>query len=298
MAMLEQLPRLLLPSAFCSSAFCFSAFRRFGVSAFSPVPTITDSAIVIRRWDFSETSQTVSLLTRGHGIIRGLAKGAKREKGTFSGGLDLLTEGEIVAIVKSGRDLATLTDWHLQRTHRVLRENLSANRAAMYMADLVHHLLIDHDPHPNVFEALSSALAMIDGDASRADIALLQLQWATLTEAGYQPDLSATIAAPESGESQSGDRETLIFSAQAGGVVRENGTDDEQAPAGGGPVWRVRRETIELLRDLAAHNNVIPAADSVRRANRLLAAYCREIIGSEPAAMRWAFPDLTTARWP
>ncbi|MCH7602254.1 MAG: recombination protein O N-terminal domain-containing protein, partial [Planctomycetes bacterium] len=62
------------------------------------MPTISDYAICIRRWDFSETSQTVSLFTRESGIIRGLAKGAKREKGNFSGGFDLLTLGQVVAI--------------------------------------------------------------------------------------------------------------------------------------------------------------------------------------------------------
>ncbi|MCZ6836092.1 MAG: recombination protein O N-terminal domain-containing protein, partial [Planctomycetota bacterium] len=74
------------------------------------MPTISDSAVCIRRWDFSETSQTVSLFTHTHGIIRGLAKGAKREKGAFSGGFDVLTQGHLVAIVKPGRDLATLTE--------------------------------------------------------------------------------------------------------------------------------------------------------------------------------------------
>ena len=33
-------------------------------------------------------------------------------------------------------------------------------------------------------------------------------------------------------------------------------------------------------------------AAAVARANRLLAVYCREIIGSEPPAMQWAFSDL------
>ncbi|MHC4990131.1 MAG: DNA repair protein RecO, partial [Planctomycetota bacterium] len=69
------------------------------------MPTIQDQAVCIRHWDFSETSQTVSLLSREHGVIRGLAKGAKREKGTFSGGIDLLTVGEVVAITKRGREL-------------------------------------------------------------------------------------------------------------------------------------------------------------------------------------------------
>src|SRR4051812_28677764 len=116
------------------------------------MPTITDNAVVIRRWDFSETSQTVSLFTREHGVIRGLAKGAKREQGSFSGGMDLLTRGEIVAIIKSGKDLATLTAWHLQDMFRPLRQNLQANRIALYMADLVHHMIIDHDPHPRVYD--------------------------------------------------------------------------------------------------------------------------------------------------
>src|SRR6187397_1062720 len=102
--------------------------------------TITDEAVCIRRWDYSETSQTVSLFTAGHGIIRGLAKGAKREKGKFSGGIDLLSRGQVVAIVKTGRELSTLTEWDLLQTYWPLRENLAANRAGHYMADLIHHM--------------------------------------------------------------------------------------------------------------------------------------------------------------
>ena len=251
------------------------------------MPSVTDQAIVIRRWDFSETSQTVSLLTREHGLVRGLAKGAKREKGDFSGGLDLLTEGEIVALIKPGRDLATLTAWHLQRVHRVLRENLAANRAAMYMADLVHHLLIDHDPHVAVFDALSKALGLLDHDATRTETAMLQLQWATLTEAGYQPELNRDA---HSGQPLDNAAATLAFSASTGGLSN----DDHEA---GADRWRVRRETVQVLRDAAGggdHSNC--DHEHLRRANRLLAAYAREIIGSEPAALRWAFPDLAAPR--
>jgi DNA repair protein RecO (recombination protein O) len=258
------------------------------------VASITDNAIVIRRWDFSETSQTVSLFTRGHGIIRALAKGAKRDKAPFSGGLDLLTEGEMVAIIKAGRDLAMLTAWHLQRTHRVLRHELAANRAALYMADLVHHLLIDHDPHPRAFDALSEALATIDDQVALAELATLKLQWAILTEAGYQPQVERDA---RSGAALPAGQAALLFSAAAGGVTLVDADAPEHARAG----WRVRRETIEVLAALAS-GGLVDAVDhrsggeSVRRANRLLAAYCREIIGCEPGAMRWAFPDLSQQR--
>ncbi len=247
------------------------------------MPSITDIAVVIRRWDFSETSQTVSLFTREHGIVRGIAKGAKRERGMFSGGLDVLTRGQVVAIVKPGRDLATLTAWHLQETYRVLRQRLDANRAGLYMADLVHHLLTDHDPHPALFDALDTALTTLARVTDCGPV-LLGLQWRLLEEVGYRPELDRDV---ETGATLDGHDAAMFFSARAGGVT---------GSASGPACWRVRPGTIDVLRTAARR---APVADcdprSVDRANRLLAAYCRELVGAEIPAMRWAFSDLDAA---
>ncbi len=244
-----------------------------------PMPTITDNAICIRRWDYSETSQTVSLFLREHGVVRGLVKGAKRPGSAFDGGLDLLTHGQVVAIVKPNRDLATVTAWRVLEMFRVLRESLAANRAGLFMADITQLLLEEHDPHPALFDALRDALRAL-ADPSRIGAALLRFEWTALCEAGYRPELERDA---ETGSELPGGP-TLAFSAVAGGVV---------ADTGAGGRWRVRRETIELLRALA--RDEIPqgkdpgAAD---RAARLLAVYLRELLGREPKTMRWAFPDL------
>ena len=243
------------------------------------MPTITDQAVCIRHWDFSETSQTVSMLTRDHGIVRGLAKGAKRERGDFSGGIDLLTEGQLVAIVKPGRDLATLTAWHLQQVYSVLRRSLAANRAALYMADLVHRMLSPEDPHPRLFDQLLVTLGRLESGDDVA-VTLLRFQWALLESAGYRPELDQPA---DGGPPLNEDAATLAFSAQSGGVVADTGAPDR---------WRVRAETIALLRGIARGSLPAGATDheSVSRANRLLATYIRDILGVEPAAMRWAFP--------
>jgi len=47
-------------------------------------------AIIIRQVDFSETSRVVTFYTREFGKVPLLAKGAKRLKGPFESGLDLL----------------------------------------------------------------------------------------------------------------------------------------------------------------------------------------------------------------
>jgi DNA repair protein RecO (recombination protein O) len=245
------------------------------------MPTISDTAVCLRHWDFSETSQTVSLFTREHGVVRGLAKGAKRERGSFAGGIDVLTRGQVIAIVKPGRDLATLTEWHLEETFRVLRRDLEANRAAFYMADVVHNMLTDHDPHPRLFDALCRGLGALGGPAP-IPAALLEVQWAVLEETGYRPELNRDV---QTGDPIDSDLDPLTFDAQAGGLV----SDDRP-----GRGWRVRLETISLLRAVAAGEPAVTADEIVLgRANRLLAAYCRELIGREIPSLRWAFSDLS-----
>lgn len=249
------------------------------------MPTIADIAICIRHWDFSETSQTVSLFAREHGILRGLAKGSKREKGRFSGGIDLLAKGQVVAIVKPGRDLATLTDWDLIEVHWPLRQDLAAHRTGLYFADLIHHMVTDHDPHPFLFDALESALMSLRvHDEAGRETALLRFQWALLVETGYKPELTVDA---ESGRALNDEEPTMAFNPRAGGLVADNG-----APTPGR--WRVRRETVMLLRAVEKEEALTHEAplESLQRANRLLASYLREILGQEPPTFRLVFPEL------
>lgn len=249
------------------------------------MPVVNDSAIVIRTWDYSETSQTVSLFTRTHGILRGLAKGARREKGAFSGGFEVLTRGDFVAYLKSGRDLANLASWDLTFVCRSLRRDLHAFRIGMYLADLVHHMITDHDPHERLFDAMSTALYELDR-RQQHDLTLLRFQWALLRETGYQPELHRDAA---TGRSLPSEADVFIFNSQSGGLVPDDGE-------GGRSRWRVRRETVDLLRRVASikpdRECITSDNGAVDRANRLLACYVREILGNELPTMPVMFPGL------
>ncbi|HRQ73320.1 MAG TPA: DNA repair protein RecO [Phycisphaerales bacterium] len=240
------------------------------------MPTVRDQAVCVRHWDWSETSQTVSLFTRGHGLIRGIAKGARREKAPYSGGLELLTRGEVVAIVKPTGSLATLTAWDLQETFPALRRSLATFHAGMYLADLVCHAITDEDPHPALFDALLASLRSL-GDATA--VAILRFQWATLVETGYKPALGH-------GEGEQA-REVYGFSPRGGGLVMLG--DDEGDNTHSSPLWKVRAPTVQLLRRLDARQPIGDDGASLDRANRLLAAYLREILGRELPTVRWAF---------
>ncbi len=255
------------------------------------MPNLRDEAVCIRRWDFSETSQTVSLFCREHGLLRGIAKGAKREKSQFSGGIELLTRGEVLALVRKGRDLATLTDWNLLEVFPALSARLDAHRAGLYMVDLIQHLLHEGDPHTRLFDELVEALRGL-AEPRMSSRAVLRFQWALLVEAGYKPILDRDAHSGAVLPQQEG---SLAFSAEAGGTV-EAGAD-----AG---AWRVRLATVDLLRKLEEGAESGPPAvidaveersgddESVQRASRLLAAYLRHLMGQELATMRHLFGPI------
>ena len=233
---------------------------------------LSDTAICLRCWDFSETSQTVSLLTKEHGMIRGIAKGSKRDNGAFSGGFDPLTRGSIVARIKTNSDLATLTEWQLEHVWWTTRNNLDVNRGAIYMVDLVGRMLTDQDPHTNVYDTLLEALNRMDSGHD-IDWPLLRFQWALLVETGYKPTLETVC-----------ENETVVaFSSNTGGVVEDTGEIDRV---------RVRKETVHVLRMLEEGGSMQSTEpETLHRANRLLAHYLRDIIGKDTAAMRWMWDN-------
>ena len=239
------------------------------------MPTQHDQAICIRHWDWSETSQTVGLFGRALGCFRGLAKGARRERGRFSGGIDLLTRGEVGVILKRDGDLSTLTEWDTQEIFPRLRENLAANRAGWYAADVLGRMLPMLDPHPDLFDRTMVLLRSL-GSGEGVESSMLRFQWCLLQETGWQPDLS-----PPDGPS-----DEVAFDPTEGRLV----TDGERE----GP-WRIRNTTLATLRSAAAGEATMGEMDAVQRANRLLAAHLRHVLGDEPATMSWLFGKLPVA---
>ena len=239
------------------------------------MPRFKDQAICIRHIDWSESSQVVVLLTLEHGKVRGIAKGSKRASPSsvqrFSGGIELLTMGQVVAVSKRTAELATVTEWDLQDDYHYLRRDLKAQRLAMYAADLTNAMLADEDAHPVAFTAASDFLTGLGGPEGRS-LALLRFQWALLEDCGYRPELGRDVRRDGALE----EAKAYTFDPVAGGLTIENGIDD----------WRVRRQTVELLRKLSAGEDVSDAdADSIGRANRLLCVYARSILDKELPTM-------------
>lgn len=253
------------------------------------MPRFKDQAICIRDLDWSETSQVVVLLTEQHGKLRGIAKGSRRQSPSgiarYSGGIELLTVGQVVATTRPSSELASITEWDLQQDYFLLRRNFRAQRTAMYAADVCNALLAEADPHPGVFGLLGALLDDLCGGGMRAeartpngdtsagvDAALLGFQWGLLEDLGYKPELGRDVRG--GGELKS--VQTYTFDPVAGGLTSERGIAD----------WRVRSETVDALRVAASGEALgeIPGA-TLERANKLLCVYVRALLDKELPTM-------------
>ncbi len=177
---------------------------------------IKDSAVVLRRLDYSETSQVLSMFTREHGQQRLIAKGVKRSTKTrVAVGIDLLESGRVVFSRRPGKEdnLATLTEWHQEDNFAHLRRDLTRCYAAQYAAEVTSHLTEVHDPHPGLFDGLLGLLRSLEtGDALSTLAAYL---WLLLTEIGLRPDLSRCTACNR----PVGAGDALYFSSRQGGAI-------------------------------------------------------------------------------
>lgn len=261
------------------------------------MPRFKDQAVCIRDIDWSETSQVVALFTREHGKVRGLAKGSKRTSpgaiARFCGGIDLLTRGEVVATTKPSTDLATITEWDLQDPMRHLHTDLRAHRLSMYAADFVAALTMDHDPHPKVFEGLVWFLETLATENARpqAAAALLRFQWEVLADCGFKPELDRDVV---TGQLLTEAGSMLLFDPRAGGVTAEVAEGVSGLGVNDAGPWRVRSETVDLLRRLP-HKPLAALAladgERLRRANRLLCVYARAILDRELPTMKFVLEE-------
>jgi DNA repair protein RecO (recombination protein O) len=251
------------------------------------MPPAPDEAICIRQWDWSETSQTAMLFSRAHGLLRVLAKGSRRPKHPFSGGLEVLSRARIGVIVRPHSELALLTEWDLAETFPSLRSSLPIHNAGLFIADTIAHTIHDHDPHAALYDATVESLRLMRS-ADDVPAAMLKFLWNVLVETGYRPVLDTDVSTGEA----IADAPSYRFAPALGGLIADH--TEPGVPAAHTKSWRVRRETVNLLRSLDSTGLAASAAvghdpTAIDGAARLLASYLRHVLGAEPPTMPLVF---------
>jgi len=171
-------------------------------------------ALVLRTTDWSESSRIATLWTREYGKVRVLAKGGRRLRSNFESALDLLTVCSIVFLRKSSGGLDLLTEAQVVRRFPRLRADLAALYSAYYIAELLADWTEDYDPHPTLWDEALETLQALGASDVPTGPRLMRFEVVLLRELGYSPALETCI-----GCQNAVDGCGLAFSAAGGGVL-------------------------------------------------------------------------------
>jgi DNA repair protein RecO (recombination protein O) len=180
----------------------------------------TDRCICIRKVEYSETSQILTLMGRDHGLLRVIAKGAHRRTkaghSKFDGGADLLDVGEAVFTLDPAKELNTLTEWSLREGNLPLRKHLRGMYLGLYAAELLSMLLQDNDPHPQLYQRFEKSL--IDLGNEKKEETFLAFQLDLLHQTGLLADIDTCTDCGFA----IGNARSAYFSPSRGGSICEN----------------------------------------------------------------------------
>jgi DNA repair protein RecO (recombination protein O) len=166
-----------------------------------------DEGIVLRTHKLGESDRIVSILTRGHGKVRAVAKGVRKTKSRFGARLEPPTHLQL--LFYEGRELDIVTQAETVDHFRTLREDLDRLTRAVSMLEAADQLGLEGEPNEPLFTMLLGALrALADqGGPLVAPAFFLKV----LALEGFRPQVEACI--------ECGDEADLIsFDLDSGGV--------------------------------------------------------------------------------
>jgi DNA repair protein RecO (recombination protein O) len=115
-------------------------------------------AVVLRKWPVHEADEIVSLFTRSHGRIRGVAKAAAKSRRRFGGALEPMTWVTASYVERPKQDLVRLDACEVLSSPLSDPVNYARAAALAFYAEVLEEALPDHDPHEAVFRLVLAVL--------------------------------------------------------------------------------------------------------------------------------------------
>jgi DNA repair protein RecO (recombination protein O) len=168
------------------------------------------TAIPLAIHPYASTSRIVHWLTRHHGKISTLLKGALRPKSPFLGEFELFGTSELLYFSHHSSTLHTGKECALLQPRTGFRTDWRAMQAASYLTALFNKTTPEDAPHPELFELFEELLDFAEGYGRFPQF----LPWAELQfchHHGHAPQLgNCLLCSAKTG---------LRFCASQGGIV-------------------------------------------------------------------------------
>jgi DNA repair protein RecO (recombination protein O) len=152
------------------------------------MPLVETESLILKTYDLADADKIVLFLAREEGIVRGVAKGAKRLKSRFGSGLEPFTVVRLTYFQKEVLELVSIQKTELISSYFASASDPEFLQKFSYLADILIESSPPHDPNETLYRMVRACLdaAVNDPDGLFA-IGLYFEVW-LLRLSGYLPD--------------------------------------------------------------------------------------------------------------
>lgn len=151
-------------------------------------------AVVARGMKLSNSSKLVSLITEHHGLIKVVAKGARRPKSAFGAALEPVTLISCLIHHREGRELQNLSSVDIIDAYGELKGDIRTLAIASAMVEIALSQTAEEDPKANTFAQAVTGLDELRAVGTKhAEKALWRFVLKLLAASGYRPALDRCV---------------------------------------------------------------------------------------------------------
>jgi len=154
------------------------------------MPVYETESLVLKSYNLAEADRIVVFFTRDHGMVRGVAKGAKRLKSRFGSTLEPFSTVNLSYFQKEERELVSIQTVELTQSCFADASDPDFLSAFSYMADLLMAFVPPHDPHETLYRMTKACLAAASENTGNLDSIKVYFELWLLRLGGYLPDWS------------------------------------------------------------------------------------------------------------
>ena len=162
---------------------------------------VTTDAIVLRSYNLAEADRIVVCLTHNVGLVRAVAKGARRMKSRFGAALEPFTLIRLSFHERENRDLVTISNAEILTSYFNLNSRIESAELLAYMGELVAEFAPPHEADERLFRMLAACIDSLAGTTGCERSIMRYFEVWLLRLAGLFPDLRACVDCGRSLES-------------------------------------------------------------------------------------------------
>jgi DNA repair protein RecO (recombination protein O) len=152
---------------------------------------VDTEAIVLRTYKLSEADKIAVCLTEKAGVVRGVARGARRLKSRFGAGLEPFTLVHLDYYFKEHKELVTYRHAEIIRSYFDLAANTDVFSSFEYMSELLIEFAPQNEPNPVLFRMVRASIEAMGQTPEDFEWIIKYFEVWLLKLSGFLPDLKS-----------------------------------------------------------------------------------------------------------